>query len=299
MENQLLFRTKPLYVCIDKYEKYSFTYQGWNVSDNYVLNVNSPRHSQYSICITSPIIANQEELAHYSFQGQKIADIITKLIPISGLTSLNSPKFKNFYYNQALVDYKYAPDGWESNYNSVQTSLNREYNDKMHVDITSQGFVHTSMLEQSPLLDIQHMLEHYDEVEEQIKFMLFLNDSILSANDLNVFMLIGKALEIIYQIGTYSEPKWKKDKPIKNYFPELAEILQEITFSNLLEWSNFRKESRHYVNKKGSKNIEAHVPLTKNERINLFRCTSCLNINVIRDAFKLPRKSSICWLNGV
>lgn len=132
-----------------------------------MLNENSPRHSQYSICITSPNITNQEELAHNSFQGQKIADIITELIPISGLTSLNSPKLKNFCYNQALVDYKSAPDGWESNYNLVQTSLNREYNDKMHVDITLQGFIHTSMLGQSPLYDIQHMLEHYDEVEEQ------------------------------------------------------------------------------------------------------------------------------------
>lgn len=289
MENILAFKTKPVYVCIDKYEKYSFIYQGWTISDNYVLNESSPEHSQYSITITSPSISDEDELNHYSLQGKKNAELITELIPISGLPSLNSPKNKSFCNNQEFVDYNSAPSGWSSNYTTIQSMLNREKDNKISLVVTFEGIVHFSMLEHTPLPDIQHMLEHYDDIDESIKFLLFLNNSILSANDINVFMLIGKALEIIYEIGIHSEPKWDKRKPIRSYFPELSEVLHDKTFSNLFELSNSRKESRHFVNDKCKNNVEAHVSLSKEERTDLYRCSIILTLNVIRDAFGLSR----------
>ena len=135
MENKLYFRTKPVYVCIDNYEKYSFNYHGWSISDNYVLNESSPRHSLYSITITSPSITNEDELNNYSLQGQIIADMVTELIPISGLPSLNSPKFKSFSSNLALEDYKSAPNGWSSNYATILSSLNSESGNNCNLNI--------------------------------------------------------------------------------------------------------------------------------------------------------------------
>ena len=232
MESKLAFRTKPVYVSIDKYEKYSFKFQGWTISDRYELNEISPRHSQYSITISSPNISTEDELNNYCLQGQKIVDVITKLIPISGLPSLNNPKFKSFCNNQEVVDYKSAPNGWITNYTTILSSLNRESDNNCHLDIKVEGFIQYSVLEKSPLLDIQHMLEHYDDVEEPIKFLLFLNNSILSANDINVFMLIGKALEMINDIYPYKNHQGSKDRRIEQYFPELSDVFKRKFPSN-------------------------------------------------------------------
>lgn len=291
MENVLSFKTKTVYACIDKYEKYSFNYQGWTVSDNYVLNEKSPRHSQYSICITSPSISNEDELNSYSLQGRKIAEIITELIPISGLPSLDPPKYKSFCNNRVFVAYKSAPNGWSSNYSTILSSLNRESDNNCHLDIKVEGFIQYSLLEQTPLHEIQHMLEHYDGVKESIKFLLFLNNSILSANDINVFMLIGKALEMINDIYPYKNHQGSKDRRIEQYFPELQDVFKDTTIKKLLDWSNNRKETRHYNDNKNGK--DPHDSLSSNERKTLYRCSTSLIVNVIRHAFKLPHSSIV------
>lgn len=290
MLNYLSFNTESLFVCIDKYEEFTFNYLGWKVSDNYIYNKNSPSHSQYTIMITSPYIANLEELNNSSLLGKKIASIITELIPISGLPSLNSPKFKSFSNNLEIVDYKSAPYGWKTDFNEIQSKLYGEKSNKLTLNCTLEGFCHPAKLEKSPLFDIQQMLEHYDDAEEHIKFLLFLNNSIETANDINVYMLIGKALEIVFAIGAYSEQKWNNKRPIKSYFPELSEVLQDVTFGNLFEMTNFRKESRHYVDNK-KKYCKPHESLSNEEKIKLYRCSINLIINVIRHSFGLPYKS--------
>lgn len=290
--NLLSFRTKSIYSHIINYEIYSFIYQGWTISDNYILNERSPRHSQYSISITSPSITNQDELNNYSLKGQKIADIITELMPICGLPSLNSPKFKSFSSNLALVNYKSAPSGWSNNYSDILTSLNNGSDNGFIVNITNEGFCNSAILEQSPLHDIQHMLGLYDDADESIKFLLFLNKSILSANDINVYMLIGKAIEIINALYPYKKHQKSKDRRIEKYFPELLDVFQDITIEKLLDLSNNRKEARHYVNNKNC-NLP-HENLSNEERLSLYRCSRNLIINVIRQAFELPHQP-ICF----
>jgi hypothetical protein len=230
-------------------------------------------------------------LNDYSLQGQRIADMITELIPISGLPSLNLPKFKSFYNNQEYIDFKSAPDGWSSNYTSIQSMLNRERNNKISLDVTFEGFVRLSMLELSPLPDIQHMLEHYNYIEDCIKFLIFLNISILSANDINVFMLIGKAVEIINVLYPYKKHQKSKDKRIEKMFPDLLDVFQDVTIEKLWEWSNSRKETRHYIDNKND-NLP-HNSLKEDERKKLFRCSTSLIINVVRQAFKMPHKSIV------
>ena len=290
MENKITFRTKPVYVCVDKYEKYSFNYQGWTIADSYELNESSPRHSRYSITISSPSISTEDELNNFSLQGQKIAEMITELIPISGLPSLNSPKYKSFCNNREFVAYKSAPSGWSTNYTTIQSMLNKEKSNEIRLDVTFEGIVHFSVLEQSPLPDLQHMLEHYDDAEEPIKFLLFLNNSILSANDINVFMLIGKALEIVDAIYPYHGPE-EDDNRIKIFFPELSDTFGEHTLKRLCHWCNKRKEARHYIKVKHER--LPHDPLSKEERIALCRCSNSLIMNVIRHAFHLPHSSVV------
>lgn len=277
-------------VCIDKYEKYSFNYRGWTIADSYVLNETSPRHSQYSITISSPSISTEDELNNFSLQGQKIAEMITELIPISGLPSLNTPKYKSFCNNREFVAYKSAPSGWSTNYTTIQSMLNKERSNEIRLDVTFEGIVHFSVLEQSPLPDLQHMLEHYDDAEEPIKFLLFLNNSILSANDINVFMLIGKALEIVDAIYPYHGPE-EDDNRIKIFFPELSDTFGEHTLKRLCHWCNKRKEARHYIKVKHER--LPHDPLSKEERIALCRCSNSLIMNVIRHAFHLPHSSVV------
>ena len=165
--------------------------------------------------------------------------------------------------------------------------LNREKDNKISLVVTFDGFVHFSMLEHTPLPDIQYMLEHYDEIDEPIKFLLFLNNSILSANDINVFMLIGKAIEIINTLYPYKKHQKSKDRRIEIYFPELLDVFQDDTIEKLWEWSNDRKEARHYSDKKND-NLP-HDSLSNEERRKMYRCSICLIVNVIRSAFKLPQ----------
>ena len=271
-----------MYVHINKYEKCTFDYLGWAVSDNYEYNEKFPRQSQYSITITSPDITNQEELNNSNVRGKEIADIISLLIPISGLSSLNRPKFICFSNNQKFVDFKSAPNGWSTNYSDIQSMLNSETGDKLILNVTAEGFIHSSILEQSPLFEIQQMLEHYNDADEHIAFLLFLYNSIETVNDINVYMLIGKALEIVFAIGAYN-----KKRHIKSYFPELSEILQDVTFGSLFDLTNRRKESRHYVDNK--KNNQIHNSMSNEEKIKLYRCSTSLIINVIRQAFGLSR----------
>ena len=279
-----------MYVHINEYEKYTFDYLGWTVSDRYKYNEIIPRHSQYSITITSPDITSQEELNNSSMRGKEIADIITMLIPISGLSSLNSPKFISFSNNHEIVDYKSAPNGWSTNFADIQSKLNSEKTNKMILDVTAEGFIHPSKLELSPLIEIQQMLEHYNDAEEHIKFLLFLYNSIATANDINVYMLIGKALEIIEAMYPHNNSNGT-DRRIDIFYPELANVFQTTTIKDLSKLTNKRKETRHYV--KDKHNIIPHESMSNEERIKLYRCSTSLIINVIRQAFGLSRLSII------
>ena len=58
------------------------------------------------------------------------------------------------------------------------------------------------------------------------------------------------------------------------------------TIKTLCHWCNEREETRHYIKVKQER--LPHEPLSKEERIVLYRCSNSLIINVIRNAFGLP-----------
>ena len=167
MEHHLTFTTDSMDVCINNYEPYSFDYKGWTVSDKYVHNKNNPRGSSYAIIFSSPLFSDEEELNNYRLSGQDISNLITTLIPVCGLPSLNSPKFMDFLKDQYIIDYKSAPQGWKTNYDDVLKQIRADKGSKMLVHITFMGISRYSTIGSSPLEDIRIMLERYDAFSDK------------------------------------------------------------------------------------------------------------------------------------
>lgn len=284
MSHQLTFTTDSIDVCINNYEPYSFEYDGWTVSDKYVHNDKNNRGSYYNIVITSPSFYKEEMLNNYVIIGQDIINLITPLIPVCGIPSLNYPKFRNFLKDQNIIDPKSSPQGWSSDYNNVLEQIKAEKGETIHVSYEFMGICRFSTIKNTPLKDLHLMLDKYDNLPEDVRFLLFLNYSILTSDNFNVFMLIGKALEIINAMYPFQHNHGKPDKRIEEYFPELIDTFQGITIKNLMDLSNNRQETRHFLDKK------KHLPhecLTRDERINLYRCSTCLMLNVLRVKFGL------------
>jgi len=284
MSHQLTFITDSIDVCINNYEPYSFEYDGWTVSDKYVHNDKNNRGSYYNIVITSPSFYKEEMLNNYVIIGQDIINLITPLIPVCGIPSLNYPKFRNFLKDQNIIDPKSSPQGWSSDYNNVLEQIKAEKGEKIHVSYEFMGICRFSTINNTPLKDLHLMLDKYDNLPEDVRFLLFLNYSILTSDNFNVFMLIGKALEIINAMYPFQHNHGKPDKRIEEYFPELIDTFQGITIKNLMDLSNNRQETRHFLDKK--KHLP-HESLTRDERINLYRCSTCLMLSVLRRKFGL------------
>lgn len=285
MSHQLTFTTDPIDVCINNYEPYSFNYDGWTVSDKYFHNKKNNRGSYYKIVITSPSFFNEEMLNNYVIIGQDIINLITPLIPVCGIPSLNYPKFKDFLKDQIIIDPKSSPQGWSSDYNDVLEQIKDEKGEKMHVSYEFMGICRFSTIDYTPLKDLHLMLDKYDTLPENVRFLIFLNYSILTSDNFNVFMLIGKALEIINAMYPFKHNHGKEDKRIEEYYPELLNVFNGITIRNLINLSNSRKETRHYIKDKNQ--LTSHDSLSSEERKDLFRCSTYLMLNVIRNNFGL------------
>lgn len=286
----LSFTTDSMDVCINNYEKYEFDYAGWIVSDNYEYYEKNPRWSRYTITITSHNIFNEETLNDSRIKAQRIVDLITPLLPVCGLPSLNSPKYVDFLKDQSIVDYKSSPQGWSTDYKAVLEQIKKDNGTKSFVNIEFMGVSRYSTIEDSPLMDLQLMLKNYDTLDEEIKFLIFLHYTILTSADVNIYMLIGKALEIVNALYPYNRNHGKEDKRIEEFFPELSRLFGNVTIKDLISLSNNRKETRHYINKGENK---PHESLSSEERKTLYKCSIYLMMNVIRDKFGLPHEGVI------
>ena len=284
----LSFTTESMDVCINNYDPYKFDYNGWNVSDNYVHNEKNPRWSHYSIIVMKPNIISEEDLYDYRMKGQEIVDLVTSLIPLCGLPSLNGPMYQDFANDTSIFDYKSSPKGWRTNYNEMREIFEAAKQSKIKVNFSFMGISRSSVIERSPLEELELMMSKYDNIQEETKYLLYLYNSILSATSLNVYMLIGKALEIInamYPMET------KTDRRIEQYFPELSNVFDSYTIKDLINLSNNRKEARHYI--KDKTKVILHESLNKKERILMYRCSTCLLTNAIREKFGLSHQTII------
>lgn len=282
MGKRLSFISDSMDVEIKNYRQCKFDYNKWIVSDNYVLNEKNPHLSQYSIVVVSPTIKTEEELDVYRSEGEKVINRIASLIPFCGLPSLNSSKYHSFYDDVSFVNYNESPKGWKTNYNEVKEGLKPPQNTNCTIEVIVDGFRPYSCIGKTPLEDLETMLDDYDSVGEAVKYLVFLNNAILTSSDSNSFMLMGKALEIIDAMYPF---RGKTDNRIKDYYPELVDVFDGYTIKEIIGLSNRRKEARHYI--KDKLQVLPHESLSKKEAVLLFKCSASLIMNVVRDKFGL------------
>ena len=287
MTADLTFTSDPLEVRITHYVKHTFQYNDWVISDRYVPHEGHPCMCKYLIVVTKTGIADEEMLYEYRAEGQEVVNLITSLIPLCKLPSLNSPKYQDFENNRFFIDYQLPPQGWKTNYINLKDKFEAVKNQSLKVTISSLELCKSFTIEESPLVELEFMMNKYESIQDIIKFLIFLNYSILTETSLNVYMLIGNALEII----NVMYPRGRgEDNRIAKLFPELKDIFKNYTVGDLMGLSNFRKETRHYFDKKTS---NPHPPLTEDERKDMYRCATCLLVNVIRENFGLSHQTII------
>ena len=287
MEMNLSFISDSMDVGIKNYTERKFEYDKWIVSDKYVVNEKKLHLSKYSLVITSPVVRTKEDLDDYRIKGEKVVNRITHFIPICGLPSLNSPKYVSFFSDVSIIDYANSPKGWKTDYNELREKFNTQ---KTRFTITTSfgGVRHYSIIENSPLEDLETIMDNYDSIGEETKYLIFLNNAILSSSDDNVYMIIGKALEIINAMYPLNG---KKDNRIRDYFPELEDVYKGHSIKELMGLSNTRKETRHYIKDKTL--VIPHESLSKEEGSLLFKFSTNLILNAIRDRFGLSRYAII------
>ena len=281
----LSFTTDSMDACIYNYEPYRLDFKGWTISDNYIHNEKNNRGSYYSIIVTKSNMLNMEDLDYYRIKGQEIVELVTSLIPLCGLPSLNGPKYQNFANGTYIIDYKSMPKGWKTNYNEKREMYEAVEQQQIKASASFMGISRYSVLEESPLKELELMLNKYERSQDEIKFLIYLYNSILTEKSYNVYMLIGKALEIINAMYPL---KTKKDRRIEDNFQELSGVFNGITLKYLINLSNNRKEARHYI--KDKTNVIPHESLSKEERIMMYRYSTCLLFNVSREKLGLPHK---------
>lgn len=280
-EMNLKFVSDYLEVEIKNYSDCKFEYDKWIITDKYVFNENNLRFSQYAIVAASPSISSEKELNDYRWRGEKVIKRITDLIPVCGLPALNFPKEGNCFNAKSIVLYSEPPKGWKMNYDEINKEFQVPNKKDISIDVSVE-FCRYSIIDNSPLDDLKVMMNNYDSIGEEIEFLVFLNNAILTSTDSNVYMLVGKALEIVDAIYPL---KGNKDNRINNYFPELKDLYEGHTIKELMGLSNTRKESRHFVKNKAR--LIPHDSLSNEEGELLLKLSTNLIINVIREKFGL------------
>ena len=280
---KLVYTSNPLSLVISNYEPMSFEYNGWIVSDEYAYNEKYPIDSEYRIVISSQDIESKEELRETASQGRYVTELITKMLPYVTFVSLNEPLHTNLSRTRFIINTTKPLSGWNNNYEEIETELEKNDDNPLKVKVTLMPTTHWVRMHKSPMEELKIVLENYNELSDTYRFLIFLHNSIVKSEDNNRYMLIGKALEIVNTIYPYERHRGKDDDRIKRFHPELAPIFGKVTLKDLMEWSNKRQETRHYM-----RNLkDSHPRLTEEEREKLYMCSVELITNIVRKQFGL------------
>lgn len=280
---KLVYTSNPLCLVIEHYEPMSFDYNGWNVSDEYDYNEKYPIDSEYRIVISSQDIESKDELRETASQGRDVTELITKMLPYVTFVSLNEPQHTNLSRTRFIISTTKPLNGWNNNYEEIETELDKNDDNPLKVKVTLMPTTHWVRMHKSPMEELKIVLENYNELSDTYRFLIFLHNSIVKSEDNNRYMLIGKALEIVNTIYPYERHRGKDDDRIERFHPELAPIFGKITLKDLIDWSNYRQETRHYM-----RNLkDSHPRLTEEEREKLYMCSVELITNIVRKQFGL------------
>lgn len=273
---RLIYTSNPLSLVIANYEPMSFEYNGWIVSDEYACNEKYPIDSEYRIVISSQDIESKEELRETASQGRYVTELITKMLPYVTFVSLNEPLHTNLSRTRFIINTTKPLSGWNNNYEEIETELGKNDDNPLKVKVTLMPTTHWVRMHKSPMKELKIVLENYNSLSDSYKFLIFLHNAIKESEDINRYMLIGKALEIVNAIYPYQ--RGRQDRRIQENHPELLPFFEGTTLKDLIGLSNSRQESRHYM-----RNLkDSHPRLTEEEREKLYLCSVLLITNIIR-----------------
>ena len=273
---RLIYTSNPLSLVIANYVPMSFEYNGWIVSDEYAYNEKYPIDSEYRIVISSQDIESKEELRETASQGREVTELITKMLPYVAFVSLNEPLHTNTSRTRYIISTTKPLNGWNNNYEEIETELDKNDDNPLRVKCSLMATIHWVRVPKSPMEELKIVLENYDSLSDSYKFLIFLHNAIKESEDINRYMLIGKALEIVNAIYPYQSGR--PDRRIQENHPELLPFFEGTTLKDLIGLSNSRQESRHYM-----RNLkDSHPRLTEEEREKLYLCSVLLITNIIR-----------------
>ena len=273
---RLIYTSNPLSLVIANYEPMSFEYNGWTVSDEYACNEKYPIDSKYRIVISSQDIESKEELRETASQGRYVTELITKMLPYVTFVSLNEPLHTNLSRTRFIINTTKPLSGWNNNYEEIETELGKNDDNPLKVKVTLMPTTHWVRMHKSPMEELKIVLENYNSLSDSYKFLIFLHNAIKESEDINRYMLIGKALEIVNAIYPYQGGR--QDRRIQENHPELLPFFEGMTLKDLIGLSNSRQESRHYINQ----STVSHPRLTEDEAKKLYLCSVLLITNIIR-----------------
>ena len=280
---RLVYASNPLSLMIEHYEPISFEYNGWEICDDYAYDEKHDTLSEYRIKVLSKDIDTRDELDNLASEGRKLTKMITKLLPYIALVSLNEPQQTDFTRTRLYINTKKGAKGWNSNFEEIEKELMAQENNLLKISCSFAGTIHYVKLQNSPMEELKIALENHEALDENIRFLIFLHNAIIESEDINRYMLIGKALEIVNVIYPYQ--KGKPDRRIQENHPELLTFFEGMTLKDLICLSNNRQESRHFIKSL----TDIHPQMTEDEAKKFYLCSVRLITNIIR--IKLGLKS--------
>ena len=189
---------------------------------------------------------------------------------------MNEPLHTNLSRTRFIINTTKPLSGWNNNYKEIETELGKNDDNPLKVKVTLMPTIHWVRVPKSPMEELKIVLENYNSLSGSYKFLIFLHNAIKESEDINRYMLIGKALEIVNAIYPYQSGR--PDRRIQENHPELLPFFEGTTLKDLIGLSNSRQESRHYM-----RNLkDSHPRLTEEEREKLYICSELLITNIIR-----------------
>lgn len=273
---KLVYTSNPLSLVIANYEPMSFEYNGWTISDEYNYNEKFPKDSEYRLVVSSLEIRSKDKLSETASKGREVTELITKMLPYVAFVSLNEPLHTNTSRTRYIISTTKPLNGWNNNYEEIETELDKNDDNPLRVKCSLMATIHWVRVPKSPMEELKIVLENYNSLSDSYKFLIFLHNAIKESEDINRYMLIGKALEIVNAIYPYQ--RGRQDRRIQENHPELLPFFEGMTLKDLIGLSNSRQESRHYM-----RNLkDSHPRLTEEERKKLYLCSVLLITNIIR-----------------
>lgn len=278
---KLILKSNSLDLRIETYEQITFKHGNFVYYDTYMQPELNRINGKYVIYVETPDINVARDLNRISIELNVHVEMIMVFFKYITGACLFSAAAESFdMRRKRFICANRCPDGWSSNYDEVEEILN-DNPSKIRVKLM-QG-VRYAHISESPLKELKMMLEKYDSINPNIKYLMRLNYEADLASDNTRCLVYGKVLEIIDALHPYHG---RTDNRIHEFYPDLQSIFGNMTIKKLMELANNRADTRHYIAEKVG--VKSHPFLTYEEIGEYTSLIDNLAINEVRRQFGLP-----------